>query len=169
MNLHKYADLTWEDVQKIDSEKTVLLLPAGAIEQHGLHMPLNTDTITSERFCEELVKIHKVFKLLIAPSLNYTYAKPSTVFPGTLSVRGDVFIHYCTDIFRAFLQQGIRKIAVINSHYENTDFLLESADQALGNDKAGKIVVINWWEPVGEKVFVEILGDLWEGAKVYHV
>jgi creatinine amidohydrolase len=167
----KLVDLTWPEVEAVNRDKTVVMIPIGAIEQHGPHLPINTDILIAEYFADELSRVVPAranIDVLVAPSIPYTYAKPSTVLPGTMSVRGDVFIHYVRDILRDFIRQGFTKIAFVNSHYENTDFLLEAADQATEGLTNTKILMVIWWEFCAEDVLREISGGVYQGAKSDH-
>lgn len=169
------AELTWSEIEELDRGKTVVFIPVGAIEQHGPHLPLNTDVLIAEHLAEALAKyVEKSSELvaLLAPALSYTYAKPSTVLPGTISVNGETFIHYVRDIIVDLRRQGFKKFVFVNSHYENTDFLLEAGDQALGLTASAasdaKIVVAIWWEFCTEKLLYDISGGVYQGAKSDH-
>ncbi|MGH7521267.1 MAG: creatininase family protein, partial [Gemmatimonadales bacterium] len=45
MPVHELAQLTWEEVRDLDRERTLVILPVGAIEAHGPHLPLDTDVV----------------------------------------------------------------------------------------------------------------------------
>ena len=47
MAIRELAELTWEDVRDLDRSRTVAVLPVGAVEAHGPHLPLGTDNVTS--------------------------------------------------------------------------------------------------------------------------
>lgn len=163
MSTYGYADLTWKDVEQLDPSKAILLLPVGSIEQHGPHLPLDTDTITSLFLAEKLREINKRSELLIAPPLRYTYAKPSTVFPGTISIGGGTLIRLAHDLLRSFIAQNLKRIMIINAHMENTDFLIEGIALALEKAPPAKIILANWWELVSEGDMKLIFGQDWKG------
>jgi len=158
-----YIDLTWKEVEELDRSRTILLLPVGSIEQHGPHLPLDTDTITALYLAEKLVDISKGFNLIIAAPLRYTYAKPSTVFPGTISIGGETLIRLTRDVLRSFIEQNFKRILIINSHMENTDFLIEGIALCLEETDSTKIVLANWWELIDESDLKVIFGKDWKG------
>jgi len=163
MSTNSYGDLTWKEVDRIDRPRTILLLPVGSIEQHGPHLPLNTDTIMSLYLAENLVDINGRFNLIVAPPFRYTYAKPSTVFPGTITVSGETFIRLTHDVLRSFVAQDFRQILIVNAHMENTDFLIEGISLCLEKTDSVKIVLANWWEVIKESDVKAIFGQGWKG------
>lgn len=163
MGTQGYADLTWKDVEELDRSKTILLLPVGSLEQHGPHLPLDTDTITALYLAEKLVEINKRFDLVIAPPLRYTYAKPSTVFPGTISIGGHTLVRLARDVLCSFISQNFKQILIINAHMENTDFLIEGIALSLEKTDSVKVVLANWWELVNESDMKSIFGRDWKG------
>jgi creatinine amidohydrolase len=163
MKIREYTELTWEELGGTGWSQTILLLPVGSIEQHGPHLPLDTDTITALHLGQKLIHACKEYDLLLAPPLRYTYAKPSTVFPGTISINGETLIRLTRDVLCSFIDQGFVKILVLNSHMENTDFLIEGISLALEKKKGPKIILANWWEIVSERELKAIFGKDWKG------
>lgn len=165
---NQLVNMTWEEAEKINRNETVLLIPVGAIEQHGPHLPLDTDTIIAENLSRKLAETQKKYSLVMAPSIRYTYAKPSTVLPGTLSINGDTFIQYFRDIVQDFIRQGFTKIGIINAHMENTDFILEGIDQALKGRGDITVAQILWWEFCTDELLKDISGGIYQNAKDDH-
>ena len=163
MSIISFTNLTWMDVEKLDHSKTILILPVGSIEQHGPHLPLDTDTLIGLYLTDRLVETNKGFNLIILPPLRYTYSKPSAVFPGTVSIRGETLIKLTQDITSSFIEQKFEKLLIMNSHYENTDFLIEGLSLCPGDKNSIKIILANWWELIDEKDLVKIFGPGWKG------
>lgn len=160
---HCYNNLTGEEIKSLDRSNTIIVLPVGSIEQHGPHLPVDTDTLTAVHVAQRLAETMRTFKLIITPPFRYTYAKPALVYPGTLSIEGETLIKLTRDAMRGFIEQGFKKILVINAHMENTDFMIEGISLALKNADAVKLVLANWWELVDEKDLKEIFGPDWRG------
>jgi creatinine amidohydrolase len=158
-----YVDLTWQEVDGLDRSKCVIVLPVGSIEQHGPQLPLSTDTLTVEHIAKEISDSRGTVEWILAPSLVYTYAKPSQIYPGTLSTNGETLIRTARDVMRSFLDQGFRKILVINGHMENTDFLIEGISLASEGLKGIKVILCNWWEFVPDDEVKRIFGPRWNG------
>ena len=163
MGTHNYVELTGEEIDALARSNTILLLPVGSIEQHGPHLPVDTDTLTAVHIAKKLAVAYAKMKWIIAPPLRYTYAKPSRVFPGTVSIDGQTLIKLTRDTMRCFIDMGFQKILVINAHMENTDFMIEGISLAIGKSSSVKIFLANWWELIDENDLVKIFGPDWKG------
>jgi len=89
MPIHELAQLTWEEARDLDRARTVVVLPVGAIEAHGPHLPLATDIVIAAAMARagagRLAARHPV---LILPGVAYTAAGFAAKFHGTLSISG---------------------------------------------------------------------------------
>jgi creatinine amidohydrolase len=118
--LHRLADMTWEEVRDLDPGGTVAVLPLGAIEAHGPHLPIGTDTIIArgmaERAAELLPRIG--WRVVVLPPLAFTPAGFAAAFPGTLGVRPETLEALIVDIAEALTRQGVRALAIANAHLD---------------------------------------------------
>ena len=120
MPVHELAQLTWEEVRDLDREHTVVVLPVGAIEAHGPHLPLDTDVViatTMARAGARKLAAHGRF-VLILPALAYTAAPFGSTFHGTLSISGGAVTTIILDLARSLSHQGFRLLAVANAHLD---------------------------------------------------
>jgi creatinine amidohydrolase len=112
--------MTWEDVRDLDRARAVFVLPAGAMEAHGPHLPLGTDVVISEAMAragaERLSAAGREAVLL--PSLHYTAAPFAAAFPGTLSVPPQAVTATIVGIARALESHGFGVLAIANSHLD---------------------------------------------------
>lgn len=139
--------------EKVRSGKTPVLLPVGALEQHGPHLPMNCDTLIPVAVCE---RVAARIGALVAPPLEYGYkSQPRSGggnhFPGTTSLDANTLIMMARDIIREFARHGVRKLAIVVGHTENLMFTTEACDLALRDLRAQgihdmKIVHMGYWE-----------------------
>ena len=90
MAIRELAELTWEDVRDLDRSRTVALLPVGAVEAHGPHLPLGTDgliAVAMARAAAARLEGRGIAALLLPP-LEYSAAPFGAGFAGTLSSAG---------------------------------------------------------------------------------
>ena len=146
MRTKKMWEMTWPEVQEAIDNEMGVMLPVGAIEQHGCHLPLVTDTIIPTRLCTEIAENTN---MIVAAPVSYgTYSRPQSGggqgFVGTTSVTGITLVHQVEDILREFLRQGFKKIVIFNWHMENSNFLYEAAYRATerGTRSDVKVVVM---------------------------
>jgi creatinine amidohydrolase len=158
-----YVCFAGDELQALDHFKTLIILPVGSTEQHGPHLPVATDSLTAEYLAGLVAEKADGFPVLVAPSFRYTYAKPSMVFPGTITVEGETLVKLTRDALRSFLVQGFRRMMVLNAHMENTDFLIEGISLALEPYQSSKVFLCNWWELLPDETVREIFGPDWKG------
>lgn len=82
--MHEYGMLTWAEMEALDRDRTIAVLPVGSVEQHGCHLPLTTDALVSLRLCKPLAEAIPEVSWLALPPITYGYAKHSEIFPGTM-------------------------------------------------------------------------------------
>ncbi len=110
-----WSDLTTEDVKKID-KKTVLIFPFSSIEQHGPHLPLNTDQKILAGILEKFNKKYSSKKYLIMPDIHFGSASEHLSFDGTLSVNSLEFISHSLSIIEPLCEKKFKNILLLNSH-----------------------------------------------------
>ena len=119
MPVHELAQLTWEEARDLDRARTVVVLPVGAIEAHGPHLPLATDIVIAAAMAragaQRLAAHHSV---LILPGLAYTAAGFAAKFHGTLSISAITVTALVVDLARSLSDQGFRLLAIANAHLD---------------------------------------------------
>src|SRR5206468_8145221 len=94
MPVHELAQLTWEEVRDLDREHTLVVLPVGAIEAHGPHLPLDTDVVIATAMARDGARKLAAHggggggggrPVLILPALPYTAGSFAAAFPGNPS------------------------------------------------------------------------------------
>jgi creatinine amidohydrolase len=139
------GDLTWPELAAAISNGAGVILPVGATEQHGPHLPLCTDALLATELARAVAAESNLF---VAPAISYGYRSRPQVgggqgFIGTTSLSGVTLINQVTDVLSEFIRHGFRRICVLNWHMENTNFLYEAAFLAKQNDTSdSKILVI---------------------------
>jgi len=112
------AGATWPEVDR--SARKLLILPLGSTEQHGPHLPLNTDTVIATALADQ---VHKHFlQIGLAPPMPYGASGEHRDFPGTLSIGTQAL----TVVLAEFVRHASltwRHVLVINGHGGNTPAL----------------------------------------------
>lgn len=120
MPIHRLAEMTWEEVRDVDRARAVVILPVGAMEAHGPHLPLSTDVVIAEamaRACGEVLEADGLTTLVL-PSLWATHAGFAEAFPGTVSVAGETVTVLVRGIASSLASQGFTVLAVANAHLD---------------------------------------------------
>ncbi|MHC4840324.1 MAG: creatininase family protein [Planctomycetota bacterium] len=132
---HTFAHNSWPAIESaIESgdKPVVALLPCGATEAHGPHLPLNTDVIISEGQCAYAIPALEEAGIIpfVLPSIAYAPADYAGNFSGTISISTAAAKSVLLDIARSLKAQGFTALAIANSHFDpdNVTMLREAAD-----------------------------------------
>lgn len=113
-----YDDLTWPEINEAVQARKVVLLPIGSTEQHGHHLPLDTDNFLARSVCVKTAQLAPT-ELLVMPTIPYGYNEHALDFPGTIHVHYDHFIEYCLDVCKSVVHAGFDRIVIIDGHGSN--------------------------------------------------
>ena len=130
MAVANLADMTWEDVRRLDAARTIPILPIGAMEAHGPHLPLATDVIIAESMARSgAAKLDaRGVSVFVLPALSYTPADFAATFPGTFSMQAETVTAQLLDITRSLTRQGFPLLALANAHLDPAN--LRSIEEA---------------------------------------
>ena len=122
MTLREISELTWEEVRDLDRARTVAMLPLGAVEAHGPHLPLGTDTLISVAMARAAAERldAKGYGAVLLPALPYAAAPFAAAFPGTLSVSPAAFSALVADLAAEVTRHGFAALAIANAHLDPT-------------------------------------------------
>jgi len=120
MTVPRWADLTWEEARDLSRERLTAILPVGAVEAHGPHLPLGTDAVIAEGMAragaEKLARAGVGAVLL--PALPYTAAPFGAAYAGTLSMPPEVVVALLAAIARELARHGVAALAIANGHLD---------------------------------------------------
>lgn len=118
--MNRLADMTWEEVRELDPGETVAVLPLGAVEAHGPHLPIGTDTIIARGMAERAAELlaRSGWGAIVLPPLAFTPAVFAAAFPGTLGVRPETLEALLVDVADGLTRHGIRALAIANAHLD---------------------------------------------------
>lgn len=117
---HELATLSWEGVRALDPARVIAILPIGATEAHGPHLPLGTDDIIAAAMARAGAArlAARGYEPLILPTLSYTAAPFAAAFPGTISLAPATVTAILIDIARSLATHGIPVLALANAHLD---------------------------------------------------
>jgi creatinine amidohydrolase len=116
-----FAYLTWKQVDALPRDRTLLILPTAAIEQHGHHLPLATDTLINNLLLgNALAQIPEDLPIYALPPICYGKSNEHIGFPGTLSVSAQTFMAVVRDLGASVAAGGFQKLVLYNTHGGNT-------------------------------------------------
>lgn len=133
--------MNWVDFDALRNETDLVLMPFGAVEVYGPHLPMGADGISTMALAERVAAEEKAF---VAPLIPIGYSKALMDFPGTLNVRPSSLVEYARDLAESYIGWGCKRILFINGHAGNVPYLAELATQ-LEEQHGVRVAQIDWW------------------------
>jgi creatinine amidohydrolase len=170
------AEMSWmEYAERVVTPGIWSIVPVGAIEQHGPHLPLNTDVLMPT---EIALGVGRRINGIVAPAITYGYKSVQRSgggnhFPGTTSLDGNTLSCMARDILRELARHGARRVLLLNGHFENVYFLLEGADLAIRELKSigidnFEVVTLTYWDFIVGNALKAIFPEEFLGWAVEH-
>ena len=169
------AELSWPQWQQKIAGRAIVFIPVGATEQHGPHLPLNVDVILPTAVC---VNVARQVGGLVAPTLPYGYkSMPRSgggqTFPGTTSLDANTLSLTLRDIIRDLGVHGVRRVVLVNGHFENAWPVVEGLDlalRALRRDGVNDMMAmrLEYWDFVHRATLDKIFPNGFPGTELEH-
>lgn len=117
LHSHYWSDHTSEAFSRMPREKLIAVLPVGAVEQHGPHMPMSTDHATVDAMVAATIpKLGPGLPVLFLPTASYGKSNEHSRYPGTLTLSARTLLALWMDIGDSIARSGVRKFVLFNSH-----------------------------------------------------
>lgn len=129
------------------SEKTLVILPVGVVEEHGAHLPLGLDSFAAEAYARSAAPHLEArgYQVLVAPTINYGVALQALSFPGTLSLQPDTLRSLVADVGRSLARHGFRRLIILNGHRDATHMkTLDEAGGILAREKSAEVLCVGF-------------------------
>lgn len=146
-------DMSWTEFDERRKHTNTVILPTGATEVYGPHLPLGSDILVARRIAE---LIAEKTGALVGPCLEVGQSFDLNSFPGTIPVRADHLKAVYRDICEAFIKWGFENIFIVNTHVANTQPFNELMDE-LRQEFGITGGLIAFWQYIPA-----ISKDLWE-------
>jgi creatinine amidohydrolase len=123
MTVRHWIHLSTTDFEALDRQKTLVLLPFGATEQHGPHLPVGTDTLIVEEVLRRAAPHLQDVEALVLPTLWCTKSNEHISFVGSLYLQAETMIAMLHDIAATISLSGFKRLVLMNWHGGNSDLL----------------------------------------------
>jgi len=143
-----WDQLTWPDVAALVARMRAVIIPIGAVEQHGPHLPLNTDWLLVSAVAE---RVSARTGVPVVPPLPYGTSASHGGWPGTLSLRPHTLAAVLEDVARWLYMAGVRQFFLLNGHEWNTAGMQTVVEGLRCGYSDVQVKLLNWWEPVAHE------------------
>lgn len=141
---YRYEKLTWPEINDAIDLGKVCVVPCGAVEQHGPHLPLDVDLVCPTGIARGAGQ-QVPEKMLVLPIIAYGYTGHVMDFPGTINSDYQNFMNHVLDVTRSLAYHGFKKIILLNGHGSNMPNLnLVARRTNLETD--AECILAAWWD-----------------------
>ena len=140
---HRYEKLTWPEINDAVEMNKVCIIPCGAVEQHGPHLPLDVDLVCPGGVAHGTGR-NLADKVLVLPTIQYGYTGHVMDFPGTINTNFETFMRGVLDVTKSLAYHGFKKIILLNGHGSNMPNL-DLVARRTNLETDAECVLIAWW------------------------
>ena len=140
---YRYEKLTWPEINDAVDLGKVCIVPCGAVEQHGPHLPLDVDIVCPTEIARGAGR-QIPDKILVLPTVCYGYTGHVMDFPGTINHHYEHFINHVLDITKSLAYHGFKKILLLNGHGSNMPNL-DLVARRTNLETDAECVLCAWW------------------------
>lgn len=169
------AELSWPEFERKIKANAPVFLAVGATEQHGPHLPLGVDVLLPTAVCE---RVARNVGGIVAPTIPYGYkSQPRSgggqAFPGTTSLDQHTLALVIRDVVRDLGLHGVRRLVLVNGHFENSWVAVEGLDLAtrdLARDGIRDMVLLRleYWDFVRRQTLDRLFPEGFPGTELEH-
>jgi creatinine amidohydrolase len=153
--------MTWPEVEAEQKRGVdAVLIPIGSTEQHGRHMPLDTDCLIARELCRRTAELgqEQGVNVLVAPTLNVTLSWYHMQFPGSMRLSTTTFLQSFREICDSLVHHGFETLLAVNGHGGNNAALTVAVNHTM-ETTGRRVFLVQWWELAAD-VLAEIEGPM---------
>jgi len=137
----RWDEMTWPEAGETIARTNTVIIPVGAVEQHGPHLPLNVDTVICQAVAEE---VSALTGIPVIPPITYGVSGSHGDFPGTVALRPETLIAMMEDVIDSLHASGVRQFVLLNGHIWNNGALDVSAEKLRVRHQDSRIRAIGY-------------------------
>ncbi len=149
---YQLAYMTQDEVTAAIEQGRLVILPTGATEAHGPHMPTDTDSHQVEHIS---VCLAEKMNAVVAPTICYGVSKTFEHFKGTISLSIPLYQELVYEVSSALVRQGFRNLLILNGNRPNgtsNDAVARRLVDDLDQDFEFKVTAVSYWEPGADSI-----------------
>lgn len=153
-----WGELTRRELTEARDNNALVLIPTGSIEQHGDHLPVETDALLSAAVAELAAAAMADTPVLVAPGVPFGFTPHHLSWPGTISLRLESYLAMLGDIARSILDAGFPRAIFVNGHGGNSAPLRALVGELVTDGYA--VGMVDYFAPAAGALASHLAGDL---------
>lgn len=141
----RYEKCTWPEIKEFVAQDALVIIPTAATEEHGHHLPLDTDSLITSHVAYEAAR-RSDHPCLVMPTVWIGFESHHMDFPGTIDVDWELFIKYGLSITRSLAHHGFTRMLILNGHGSNRPLIEVIARQTVINHPHTFCGAVGWAE-----------------------
>ena len=146
-----FGEKSWPEIKEYIDKNALIIMPFGTVEEHGHHLPVNSDHVIAESIAKDVAEAVKdKYPVLVMPGFWAGYSvKKMTKWPGVIRIRSEILTELWYDAMASLTEMGFKKILCINGHGQNPEMIKLAARRILDNYDVN-VVTSNVWSMAAE-------------------
>ncbi len=160
-----WNELSWPRIKERADSGHVVIIPVGVIEQHGHHLPVDTDAFIPQEITREAARRDP--EILVGPTIHFGYTPSNKNFPGSISLGADTWTALIRDVVGSVARHGFTRIALLNGHGGQV-VLSRLTASILQDEDDIRVVVLDWFGLVDKEMARLFADEKLKGGRVGH-
>jgi len=140
----------WQELRRPEFEQAVnadaiVIIPVGSTEQHGNHLPVNTDANCCCAIAQHAAQAMDEFPVLVLPPVWTGYSPHHMAYPGTITLKYHTFVEVLTEVATSVHAHGFNKILFLNRHGGNSA-IVAAMRHKLAAEEGASVIGYNYWD-----------------------
>jgi creatinine amidohydrolase len=144
------SELTWQEVDSCD-RSTIVVVPFGALEQHSLHLPLETDALIAQELSRRLDTACGG-RLLVLPTQWLGFSPHHMSFSGTVTASASTYMEMANQILSSIASAGFRNLLILNSHGGNAAILEVVLAEFQSKQPNTQTILVTYWNVAADEL-----------------
>lgn len=149
-----WEKLSWTQIEQLDRDRTTVIIPTGAIEQHGPHLTIDTDIYNADAISRAVAKKVTKQRVLVTPPIWWGTSPHHLGFPGTISLSNETFTSILVETISSFKPHGFYRFLIVNGHGGNIGNLTATVSK-IGAELGISIPAFSYWQTI-VKTLIEV-------------
>ena len=150
-NMTPAEKILWQELKRTEFEEAskanaIVVIPVASIEQHGNHLPVNTDSCDCYAIAQRAAQAIEQFPVLVLPLIWTGFSPYHMPYAGTITIKYQTLLQLLTEVAASVHAHGFKKIFFLNGHGGNGSIIAAIRSKLACEDQILSVVGYTWWK-----------------------